>query len=171
MRQALKCISNNFLCFDLEDCYEDRWLRKEILKQGNYLESNNKNVRLLLSTIGELEILLEKRRLWSKGNNSANYLLLNNTGNILLHGNNNDLLWKVNTRGELLIIQDDSNLVLYDQCGYPVWSSQTSTFNRHLKVCLFIRNFFGIACSYFSVFQLLSFTFPELLKCCKFAEI
>ena len=48
-------------------------------------------------------------------------------GNLLLYGKNNDLLWEANTRGDLLIIQDDGNLVLYDKCGYPVWSSGTVT--------------------------------------------
>ena len=134
------------LYFILDKCQSDNCTHFGILKRGKYIESKNKNQRLILSAEGNLEIHCGRNIVWSTGNNTADYLYFHDNGNLVLYSKNNNSIWKARdmwnrmSTPDILIMQDDGNLVLYDKCGKPYWESKTydkCEGNSGLKILVF----------------------------------
>ena len=119
------------LYFILDKCQGNKCTPTGILKRGKYIESKNKNQRLILSSEGNLEIYCGRKIVWSKGNKSAYYLYFHKNGTLVLYGKSNNQIWKASniwnrkSTPDVLFMQDDGNLVLYDECGKPYWESNT----------------------------------------------
>ncbi|MFZ0495644.1 MAG: hypothetical protein WBE80_00395 [Methylocella sp.] len=62
-------------------------------------------------------------------NQGAKELVFRDDGNMLILGGDNNILFQTNTGSypqAFFRMQDDGNLVIYEQGGQPVWSSKTS---------------------------------------------
>ena len=84
-----------------------------------------------MSAKGNLEVHCGRKIVWSRGNNTADYLYFHNNGNLVLYNKNNNPIWKASdiwnrmSTPDTLVMQNDGNLVLYDKCGKPYWESKT----------------------------------------------
>ena len=109
----------------------DRCFRNGILKQGKQLESKNGQYKLRLQNDGNLELRCRTNLLWSAGTKGydVDFLYFSKHGyHLLLRGKNNSTMWTAPTsaRAEKLILQDNGNLVLYDEKEKPVWATKTN---------------------------------------------
>ena len=100
------------------------------MRQGKSLQSSNGKYKLILQRYGNLELICESLGLlWSTNTINANADFLYFVKNeLVLRGKDNTSLWKVTYRGkspEMLIVQDDGNLVLYDTLKRSLWSTNT----------------------------------------------
>lgn len=117
--------------FILGKCEDNKCTHNGILKRGKYIESASKNHRLILSSEGNLEIYCGSKVVWSEGNNNADYLYFNSKGDLVLYNKNKDQVWSASnmwnrkSTPNVLLMQEDGNLVLYDECGSPYWESKT----------------------------------------------
>ena len=116
----------------LGKCREDRCTLFGILSRGSYLQSTNKMYKLTLKENGNLEISCGSRIYWQTGtiNSTIDCLYLSQSGKPALIGEDYSKIWRVellpsSRTVNLLIIQDDGNLVVYDQCGKALWESET----------------------------------------------
>ena len=100
------------------------------MRQGKSLQSSNGKYKLILQRYGNLELICESLGLlWSTNTINANADFLYFVKNeLVLRGKDNTSLWKASYRGgspEMLIVQDDGNLVLYDTLKRSLWSTNT----------------------------------------------
>ena len=102
------------------------------MRQGKSLQSSNGKYKLILQRYGNLELICESLGLlWSTNtiNSNADFLYFVKNGyELVLRGKDNTSLWKVSYRGgspEMLIVQDDGNLVLYDTLKRSLWSTNS----------------------------------------------
>ena len=131
------------------------------MKRGNFLESSNGKYRLYLQEAGYLDLSCGKTTIWNTsskdnntdffyfGNDGLNLFLHRNDGNnLLLYGNNkSSSIWKerVGTAGKArkLVLLEDGNLVLSDDCNKTIWETKTSQDLKCLKglsELVYIRN-------------------------------
>lgn len=88
-------------------------------------------VYVLLSRGGDLgklifsEIEFRRESQWDIGKDFR--LLFTNSGNFELRRTaDNILVWESGTSGDMLAMQADGNLVIYDGDGEPIWTTSTS---------------------------------------------
>ena len=120
------------LFFFLESCKKDRCFVNGILKIGKSLQSQNGVSRLILTYTGNLEIWCKKKKLWTTNTNDdyVDSLLFKDDGKIYLLGKDNNSRLEIGTsltnlRPHLMLIQNDGNLVIYNECGNRHWESRT----------------------------------------------
>ena len=127
------CFSNYcWFLFFLEKCKKDRCFVNGILKIGKRLQSQNGDSRLILTYTGNLEIWCNKKKLWTTNTNDDNVdsLIFKDDGKIYLLAKDNHSRLEIgtsltNSRPYLMLMQNDGNLVIYDECGNRQWESRT----------------------------------------------
>ena len=118
--------------FILENCQRDRCTPNGILKVGKKIQSQNGASMLVLNDTGNLEIWCKGQKVWARHTNDGyvNYLIFKNDGKIYLLGKDNSSRWNTkasftNSKPQMMLIQDDGNVVIYDKCGNRQWQSGT----------------------------------------------
>lgn len=98
-------------------------------------------------------------KLWTTNTNDdyLNYLSFKKDGNIHLLGKDNNTRWSteiklVNSKPDMMLIQDNGNLGVYDKCGKRYWESRTTgqcsgapgiyVFIKQLNISFFSRKIF-----------------------------
>lgn len=112
----------------------------DFLKPNQFLESRNGKFKLILQEDGDLVLYgPENRQMWaSDTKGKLNTILKHNTGSqgfYLLNTTDNTVSWQIaiggkNDYGNVLVLQDDGNLVLYNllihnKRGKPIWATNT----------------------------------------------
>ena len=102
------------------------------MKSGNYIQSENGLFKLTLKENGKLEISCKGKKIWFLSTLIAaiDFLYFNINGKIIIIGKDNITAWITpvftrNTRNRLLLMQNDGNLVVQDQCGRTLWESRS----------------------------------------------
>jgi hypothetical protein len=95
----------------------------------NTIISPNGTTELVIQSDGNLVLFHNGAVTWAtdtNGTGSNNQLLMQDDGNLALRSGYT-LLWETKTRGSnlLLEVQDDGNLVIYNQSGQAMWSTGT----------------------------------------------
>ena len=117
----------------LGNCLEDRCYVNGLLKKGNFLTSKNGKLKLILQEDGNLEILCGGHSIWSTNtyNFAIEELHFSREGKLLILNKDKSIAKNImsssdNTNGaEKLILQDDGNLVIYNNDNQPLWSTGT----------------------------------------------
>ena len=116
----------------LENCNKDKCFVNGILKIGKSLQSQNGDSRLILTYTGNLEIWCKKEKLWTTNTNDhyVDSLIFKDDGKIYLLAKDNHSRLEIGTsltksRPALMLMQNDGNLVIYDECGNRHWESRT----------------------------------------------
>jgi hypothetical protein len=114
--------------------------RYDFLNPNQFLESRNGKFKLILQEDGDLVLYgPENRRMWaSDTKGKLNTILKHNSGSqgfYLLNTIHKTVSWQIaiggkNDYGNILVLQDDGNLVLYnlisyDKRGKPIWATNT----------------------------------------------
>ena len=117
----------------LENCRRDRCNANGILKIGRSLHSQNGAAKLVLTNAGNLEVWCKMEKLWTTNTNDdyINSLNFKNDGNIYLLGKDNSNRWSTeinlkNSKPDMMLIQNNGNLGVYDKCGKRYWESRTT---------------------------------------------
>ena len=102
------------------------------MKIGKSLQSQNGDSRLILTYTGNLEIWCKNKKLWTINTNDdyVDSLLFKDDGKIYLLAKDNHSRLEIgtsltNSRPHLMLLQNDGNLVIYDECGNRHWESRT----------------------------------------------
>lgn len=118
--------------FYLDNCREDICDPNAILKPGSYIQSKNGLFRFVLNQTGKLEIWCKDRIIWSKNADIADvdFLYFDKNSKMILIGKDNSTEWIMSmfTRGTkhgILLMQNDGNLVVYDECDNIYWQSRS----------------------------------------------
>ena len=119
-------------CLFLENCQGDRCFKNGILKVRKNLQSRNGVYRLILNDTGNLEIWCKREKIWTT-NTDDDYiesLIFDNDGKISLLGKDNSSRWQMklssrNSKPHLMLLQNNGNLVVYNECGNRLWESRT----------------------------------------------
>ena len=103
-----------------------------ILKIGKSLQSQNGDSSLNLTGTGNLEIWCKNKKLWTTNTNDdyVDFLIFKDDGKIYLLAKDNHSRLEIglsfrNSRPQMMLIQNDGNLVIYDECGNRKWESRT----------------------------------------------
>ena len=103
-----------------------------ILKIGESLRSQNGDSRLNLTYTGNIEIWCKNKKLWTTNTNvdCVDFLIFKDDGKIHLLAKDNHSRLEIgtsltNSTPKLMLIQNDGNLVIYDECGNRNWESRT----------------------------------------------
>ena len=96
----------------------------ETLTEGDYLESNGGQYKLIMQGDGNLVLYQEGNALWSSetGGNPGSYAIMEGEGNLVVY-DGSTATWNSSTwgfPGAYLSLQEEGNLVVY-QDGHPVW--------------------------------------------------
>jgi cell wall-associated NlpC family hydrolase len=96
----------------------------EALTEGDYLESNGGQYKLIMQGDGNLVLYHEGNALWSSetGGNPDSYAIMEGEGNLVVY-DGTTAKWNSSTwgfPGAYLSLQEEGNLVVY-QDGHPVW--------------------------------------------------
>ncbi len=111
----------------------DRLCCEQRLQVGAMLESFNRRFFLTLQDDRNLVLYMRSangdKPLWATGtNNNADLVTMQADGNLVVY-NGTRAVWASNTTGNYnasLVVQDDGNLVIYAAGNRPVWSTNTS---------------------------------------------
>ncbi len=104
-------------------------------KNGKYEFSFQPNGNLVLKmfTVGiadfEGNAQIQEKIIWSsKTANKANSCTLQQDGNLVLYDNAKKAVWATNTNGKgaYITMQDDGNVVIYDNTKKAVWATNTN---------------------------------------------
>ena len=106
-----------------------------ILKTGKSLQSQNGDSSLNLTGTGNLEIWCKKcknKKIWTTNTSDGymDFLIFKDDGKIYLLAKDNHSRLEIglsfrNSRPQMMLIQNDGNLVIYDECGNRKWESRT----------------------------------------------
>ena len=103
-----------------------------ILKIGKSLQSQNGDSSLNLTGTGNLEIWCKNKKLWTTNTNDdyVDFLIFKDDGKIYLLAKDSHSRLEIglsfrNSRPQMMLIQNDGNLVIYDECGNRKWESRT----------------------------------------------
>lgn len=96
----------------------------ETLSEGDYLESNGGQYKLIMQGDGNLVLYQEGKALWSSetGGNPGSYAIMESEGNFVVY-DGTVAKWNSSTwgfPGAYLSLQEEGNLVI-DQDGHPLW--------------------------------------------------
>ena len=102
------------------------------MKVRKNLQSRNGVYRLVLNDTGNLEIWCKREKIWTT-NTDDDYiesLIFDNDGKISLLGKDNSSRWQMkllsrNSKPHLMLLQNNGNLVVYNECGNRLWESRT----------------------------------------------
>ena len=104
-----------------------------ILKIGDYLQSKNGILKLQLNSTGNLVLHCKDKQIWSTNtsDSSVECLYFGKNRTLSLRKKGNISIWEAEFLGidsnlKDFILQDDGNLVVYDECGEIVWESKTA---------------------------------------------
>ena len=125
------------LKFFLGNCKNDTCARNGLLIAGKDLLSRNGKYRLDFQNYGlHLSCGVKTIKRYGFTNNEALYLdaeglslvLLNSRGNIVYGLHKSVIIWKADTRGRAnkLVLQDNGNLVLINECNETLWNTETA---------------------------------------------
>jgi hypothetical protein len=94
------------------------------LTEGDYLESDRGQYKLIMQGDGNLVLYQEGKALWSSetGGNPGSYAVMQGEGNLVVY-DGGTATWNSSTwgfSGAYLALQNEGNLVIY-QDGHPVW--------------------------------------------------
>ena len=116
----------------VENCKKDRCYVNGVLKIGKKLQSQNGDSRLILTATGNLEIWCKEKKLWVIDTNDhyVDYLIFKDDGKIYFLGKDNLHRFEIgtslrNSQSHLMLIKNDGNLVIFDECGNRHWQSGT----------------------------------------------
>ena len=116
----------------LEYCKKDRCKVNGILKIGKYLQSQNGYSRLILNDTGNLEIWCKRKKLWTTNTNDhyVDSLIFKDDGKIYLLAKDNHSRLEIgtsltNSTPQLMVIENNGNLVIFNECGNRHWESGT----------------------------------------------
>ena len=103
-----------------------------ILKIGKSLQSQNGDSSLNLTGTGNLKIWCKNKKLWTTNTNDdyVDFLIFKDDGKIYLLAKDNHIRLEIglsfrNSIPQFMLIQNDGNLVIYDECGNRKWESRT----------------------------------------------
>ena len=96
----------------------------ETLTEGDYLESDGGQYKLIMQGDGNLVLYQEGKALWSSetGGNPGSYAIMEGEGNLVVY-DGTTAKWNSSTwgfPGADLVLQSEGNLVIY-QDGHPLW--------------------------------------------------
>jgi hypothetical protein len=94
------------------------------LTEGDYLESDGGEYKLIMQGDGNLVLYHEGKALWSSetGGNPGSYAVMQGEGNLVVY-DGSTATWNSSTwgfSGAYLVLQNEGNLVVY-QDGHPLW--------------------------------------------------
>ena len=117
----------------LENSKSNTRFFNSILKTGDYLQSKNGILKLQLNSNGNLVLYCKDIEIWSTNtsDNSAECLYFGKNRTLSLRKKGNISIWEaeflgIDSNPKDFILQDDGNLVVYDECGEILWESKTS---------------------------------------------
>ena len=131
-------VSKNLLFTNiLGNCKEATCARNDLLRAGKYLLSRNGKYRLNLQNSGlHLSCGSKTIKTYGFNNSEALYLdaeglslfLLNSTRSFSDGLYKSGTIWKAGPRGRAnkLVLQDDGNLVLINECNGTLWETKTA---------------------------------------------
>ena len=102
-----------------------------LLEVGNVITSENNKLELNMQDDGNLVLYCRSIPIWSSktdGHGGKSAASFQKDGNLVLM-ENNDVLYTADShdkRGEKLVVQDDANLVIYNNNDEAIWSSKTN---------------------------------------------
>ena len=101
----------------LENCQGDRCTTNGILRKQKNLHSQNGVYRLVLNDTGNLEIWCKREKIWTTNTDDyyVDFLIVDNDGKICLR----------KSKPHMMLLQNDGNLVVYNECGNSIWESKT----------------------------------------------
>ena len=119
-----------YVFFVLDNCNGNACNRNGILRKGQHLQSENGISKLILNKTGQLEIWCKAEKIWSanKADNNVDFLYFSINGTIYINGKDNRSRWDIKTwygKAELLLLRNDGNRVVYDECRSIIWESRT----------------------------------------------
>ena len=103
------------------------------MKKGEFIQSESEIYKLLLNETGNLEIWCTNEMVWSTYtyDKYMEFLYLGSDGIYLLgkdHSNRlNGPLGKLKEKADLMLLQNDGSLVIFDKCGRIVWKYMPDT--------------------------------------------
>lgn len=119
----------------------DRLKVGERLNQNEYLLSPNRYFALVMQADNNLVIYRTDRAIWSTntwGAKGNGFIEISSDGMVNLKGT--DRCWNAKRPGAaVLIMQDDGNLVTYDQKEQPLWASDTYMYAKAGEICFSIN--------------------------------
>lgn len=107
-------------------------IRGAKLTKDQSLKSLNKRFKAFLTQEGSFVVSAGKRTLWSTNTTNStdvgSQIFMQEDGDLVLLDQNGLKLWSSNTRllADYLICQDDGSLVLFNSSGFSVWSTGNS---------------------------------------------
>lgn len=119
------------IIFISENCKKDRCIHNGILKKENFIQSESGISKFVLNKTGNLEIWCASEMIWSINtyDNYIDFLYFGNNGIYPLGKDGsirmNGTLNSFKRKADLLLMQNDGNLVIYDECGGRIWHSMT----------------------------------------------
>ncbi|MBN3297555.1 LEC protein, partial [Amia calva] len=111
----------------------NRLLKCDLIKQGEFLESKNKQFKAVLQDDGNF-VIYGWKPLWASdtwGNPTADRLVMQDDCNLVIYKKDDEPMWQSNTQhpGDCktcrLTLQDDGHLVI-EREGKQIWSSASS---------------------------------------------
>ncbi|KAF9260376.1 hypothetical protein L218DRAFT_587118 [Marasmius fiardii PR-910] len=98
--------------------------------RGYALISNNKRAEFRVTYNGNLELIVDGKRLWSVDGKNVSYVIMQRDGNCAAYtAPNTAAVWATGTNGNehpyKLLCQDDGNLVVYAKGSKSVWATNT----------------------------------------------
>ena len=120
------CISGN--------CFHNRCFLNGLLQKGKLSKSNKRKTKLIFQENGNLEILCGSYPIWSSGTSGPyiDALSFDNDGKLVILNKDKSTAKNImsssdNINGtEKLIVQDDGNLVIYNNDNQLLWSTGTN---------------------------------------------
>ena len=119
--------------FFSEKCKKDRCIRNGVLKKGEFIQSVSGICKLILNETGNLEIWCANEMVWSTYtyDKYMEFLYFGSNGVYLLgkDGSNrlNGALVKLKLKANLLVLENDGNLLIFDKCGGVAWKYMPDT--------------------------------------------
>jgi hypothetical protein len=113
------------------DSLNDRLSIGQTLQSGKQLTSQDKGMKLIMQTDGNLVIYNHiNKAIWNTNTTHTGFnATMQKDGNFVVYSKAGKAVWQSNTfhkGGTLLVMQNDANLVIYTSANKPVWQSNTA---------------------------------------------
>lgn len=110
----------------------DTLRRGQEMRRGQQLISKNGRAKLIFQTDGNLVLYGDGRRLWDAGSTGRGTMVALQTDGSLVVYQGGTAIWNENhPDSDILAVQDDGNMVLYNRARRPLWSTTTNGFNPY----------------------------------------
>ena len=116
----------------LGNCYKNQCILNGILNKGDTLKSESGKYQLKLQANGKLELICEGSVIWSpidETDNNVARLYFKKDGSLGVYREDGSAVWTIDTltiHPGKLVLENNSQLVLYDNKSQNVWNSNTA---------------------------------------------